>query len=270
MTSGLTYYHGEDEPHKEKQNQSPISPNGELPSPPKISMRFAAEKVKVTYFIVGLTVAIFILQTLSKFIYGIDIPAIIGAKSNQNILAGEVWRLVTPMFLHGNITHIFFNMYALISLGRNLEMYYGHFRFVLLYLVGGFAGNIFSFLNTSANSYGASTAVFGLIAAQAVFIYQNRRYFKNPRNMLVNIMAIIGINLFIGQVIPVIDQFGHLGGLLGGLAFAWLAGPVWQPKTTINEIIIEDSRKEKSAILPAVGIGLLFAAGAFAKFFFQN
>lgn len=267
MTSGLTYYHAGDEEHKEKQNQSPVSPIGEIPSLPRITMRFAAEKVRVTYFIVGLTVAIFILQMLSKLIYGIDIPAIIGAKSNQNILAGEVWRLVTPMLLHGNITHIFFNMYALISLGRNLEMYYGHFRFTLLYLVGGFAGNVFSFLNTSANSYGASTAVFGLIAAQAVFIYQNRRYFKNPRNMLLNIMMIIGINLFIGQVIPMIDQYGHLGGLLGGLAYAWLAGPIWQAKTTMKEIIIEDSRKDKSAFFPALGIGLLFAAGALAKYF---
>jgi rhomboid protease GluP len=268
MNNGMTFL----------QNQSPSDGDSSQPVPtytntppqPRINLRFEASQARVTFFIVGMTVAVYVLQVLSGMVYGTDIPAAMGAKSNELILSGQLWRLFTPLLLHGSITHIFFNMYALVSLGRGLEMYYGHKRFLLLYLVSGFAGNVFSFLITPAPSYGASTAIFGLIAAEGVFIYQNRKYFKNPRGMLTNIFVIIGINVFIGQVIPAIDQYGHLGGLLGGLAFAWLAGPIWHQQGLGMDITIEDSRKEKSVFPVVLGVGFLFALGAAAKFFFGN
>ncbi len=78
-------------------------------------------------------------------------------------------------------------MYALISIGREIEIYYGHKRYLLLYLVSGFAGNVFSFLITQGSSYGASTSIFGLIAAEGVFIFQNRTFFRNSRAMLMNV-----------------------------------------------------------------------------------
>jgi len=271
MNLSISYLQNQNQPEDESPLPIPVSSSTNNPPPsPRVNLRFEAQKARLTFFIVGMTVVVYALQVVSGFVLGYDLPAIMGAKDNTLILQGQLWRLITPMLLHGSITHIFFNMYALISLGRGLELYYGHKRFLLLYLVSGFAGNVFSFLITRAPSYGASTAIFGLIGAEGVFIYQNRKYFKDPRAMLTNIFVIIGINLFIGLAIPQIDQFGHLGGLLGGVAFAWLAGPIWHQQGIGMEIVIEDSRKENPVLPVALGVGLLFAFGAVAKYFFRN
>jgi len=133
-------------------------------------------------------------------------------------------------------------MYALFVIGPGLEKFYGHKRFLMLYLISGFGGNVFSFMFSKNPSVGASTAIFGLIAAQALFIFRNRFLFgKNARSMLINVVSIIIINLILG-LSPGIDNMGHLGGLLAGLAFGWFAGPILQVARENNEFVIEDSR----------------------------
>ena len=138
----------------------------------------------VTYAIIGFTVFVYILQLLSVAVFGyaanqIDWLEVYGARFNAAIPQGELWRFITPVFLHGSMPHIFFNMYALFSIGSFLERQFGHGRFALLYFLGAFSGNVFSFLLTGENGYsvGASTAVFGLVAAQVIFFYQNRKLF---------------------------------------------------------------------------------------------
>ncbi len=233
----------------------------------RLSIQFEAKKTGGHIYIGGLTIAMFLLQVASNYFLSFDLPAALGAKINDLILKGQVWRLITPILLHGSLTHIFFNMYALISIGREIEIYYGHKRYLLLYLVSGFAGNVFSFLITQGSSYGASTSIFGLIAAEGVFIFQNRTFFRNSRAMLMNVAVIVGINLFIVGMIPNIDNFGHLGGLIGGAAFAWLAGPIWTPQGNFPEIVIKDIRKNSRILPVSLGVCSLFALGAALKFF---
>ena len=74
-------------------------------------------------------------------------------------------------------------------------------------------------------SVGASTALFGLIAAHAVFILKNRETIHNASSALRSILSVIALNLAIG-LSSGIDNWGHLGGLLGGALMAWGAGPV--------------------------------------------
>jgi len=233
----------------------------------QISVRLEATKPYVTYVLVGLTVFFYLLQILSQFILRDDLPALLGMKSNELILQGQVWRLFTPVLLHGGLLHIFFNMYALFSIGRELELFYGHTRYLVLYMVSAFAGNVFSFLFTAAPSLGASTAIFGLIGAQALFIYQNRKFFKNSRSMLTNSLMVIGINLFVIGSLQFVDNFGHLGGLLGGVAFAWFAGPVWTPKGIFPVVEISDQRKNSRTLPVALGVFMLFALVAALKYF---
>ncbi len=160
------------------------------------------------------------------------------------ILQGQLWRLVTPVLLHGSILHVGMNMYALFIIGPGVERNYGRIRYLELYLIAGIFGNIFSFLFTSEPSLGASTAIFGLIAAQAVYIYRNRQFFgRAARPMLMNILIIIMINIFIG-FLPGIDYWGHLGGLTGGLLFAWLAGPTY----SVTETLLGPQLSEKKGI----------------------
>ena len=87
----------------------------------------------VTYIIIGVTVVFYILQLVSVWVFGYAIPGIgmdwleyFGARINEAILAGELWRFFTPALLHGSLPHIAFNMYALLSFGAGLERHFGH------------------------------------------------------------------------------------------------------------------------------------------------
>lgn len=181
--------------------------------------------IRVSYILVGVTVLIYLLQLLSQWLWGFDVPVVLGVKANELIVKGQWWRLVTPIFLHGSPFHIFLNMYALLILGPGLERYYGRLRFLTLYLLAGFAGNATSFFFSPHDSLGSSTAIFGLIGAQAIFIYQNRQLFGGQAmRALFNVLFVALINFIIG-LLPMIDNWGHLGGFLGGGLFAWIAGP---------------------------------------------
>jgi rhomboid protease GluP len=216
----------------------------------------------VTYSILGLTILVYLAQMLSDFVLGNDWPALLGMKINEFIIAGQLWRLFTPALLHGSIMHIGFNMYALVVIGSGLERFFGHGRYLLLYLAGAFAGNVLSFLISPNPSLGASTAIFGLLGAQAVFLYRHRELFgSQARSALQNVVVIAGINFVIGLQ-PGIDNWGHLGGLLGGLIFTWFGGPRFVVEGLYPLMRLED---EHGQIQTLTGIGVvLFIFGALA------
>jgi len=225
--------------------------------PPPRRIRRQADLPYINYVMIGLCVLVYLGQLISQALLGGDLLSVYGAKSNAAILRGEYWRLITPVWLHGSLLHIAFNMYALVIFGASLERFYGHGRFLLLFLLSGYAGNVISFMMTPSNSLGSSTAIFGLLAAQGVFIYQNRALIRNSRSLLINTIAIAAINLFLG-LSPGIDNWGHLGGLIGGLAFAWSAGPVWEENAFTGARAVK--RDATRVVLVAVGVAVVFSA----------
>lgn len=252
---------------------------------PAISLRQAVSKPYVTYTILAVTILVYILQELSTgllrepllqvvgLVFGpgaiaqlrqasfeVDLMVLLGGKINDFIIAGQYWRLLTPALLHAGIYHIGFNMYALYAFGPSLESFYGHKRFLLLYVLGAFGGNALSFLLTEGRSVGASTAIFGLIGAEAVFIYLNRRLFgARARPMLTNVVLMAGINLALG-LMPGIDDWGHLVGLIAGVAFAWFAGPRLDVEGIYPTYSLVDRRSQASAWIAGVAIAALFVA----------
>jgi rhomboid protease GluP len=222
------------------------------------------------YMLLALTILIFVLQELTStssislgrcpYFFSPDLPACYGLKVNELIERGQLWRLITPVLLHASILHIGFNMYALYSLGTEIERYFGHARFIALYLLAGFSGVVLSFLLTESPSLGASTAVFGLLAAQGVFAYRNQRIFgRRARAALISIVNIAVINLLIGLT-PGIDNWGHVGGLLGGLLFAGLASPVYEIESDGFEFKLRDTTPPSRAWLGGVLVFVIFAA----------
>ena len=223
----------------------------------------------VTYTIIGITVAFYVLQLVSVWALGYAIPGLgmdwleyYGARVNEAILAGEVWRFLTPALLHGSLPHIAFNMYALLSFGTGLERHFGHLRFFLLYLLGAFAGNVASFLFTGGSySIGASTAIFGLLGAEAVFLIQNRKSFPGQfRGAIGNIIFIAAINLFIIGALPGIDNWGHIGGLVGGLMFTSFAGPLWEIEGVYPAYHLVDKRSFQAVLIGAAVVTMIFGA----------
>lgn len=259
-------------------NQTPASFTDPepVPAPQTVRVRMPSTPPTVTYVLIAVTVVFYILQQLATVFFGYAIYDIgwlefFGARINSAILAGQLWRLITPVFLHGSLMHIFFNMYALLSVGSFLERHLGHVRFILLYFLGAFAGNVFSFLFTGSNGYslGASTAVFGLIAAEAVFFFQNRSLFgAHAKQAIGNAVIIIFINLFIGLA-PGIDNWGHMGGLLGGAMFAWFASPRWAVIGIPPDMDLLDQREAREIITGVGLVILVFGALAAAGFFIQ-
>jgi rhomboid protease GluP len=237
--------------------------NSPYNSPPRVRRPIMDTPV-VTYVMIASCVLVYLGQSLGGLLLGRNLLTAWGAKINDLIVVGQYWRLVTPMWLHGSILHIAFNMYALFLFGRNLERHYGHYRFLLLYLLSGFGGNVISFMMSPNPSVGSSTAIFGLIAAQGVFLYQNRTMIRNAQAMLMNTVMVAAINLFLG-LSPGIDNWGHLGGLLAGLAFAWSAGPVWDMKVSFDGYSLENQRSTNRVILVALGVFIVFAAIAVLK-----
>ena len=155
-------------------------------------VQFPDRKPLITYILIGITTFIFVLQFGVQYFIGSDLLFFYGGKINQFIMDGQVWRLITPALLHGSFLHVAMNMYALYVIGQRLERFYGHWRFLLLYVLSAFAGNVLSFVLSPTPSLGASTAIFGLFIAEGMFIYQNRDLFGKERtrqalmNLLVN------------------------------------------------------------------------------------
>lgn len=207
----------------------------------------------VTYALMGVTVVVFGLQLLTQSLMGYDLPVAIGVKTPDLYVTNEWWRLITPVFLHGSLLHIGFNMYALYALGPTLEHFYGHVRFLALYLLAGFAGNVLSLIMTPNPSLGASTAIFGLLAAQGVFLYRNRQFFgASARPQLINIVVVAVINFVIGMSAG-IDNWGHLGGFLAGLVFAWFGGPVLGVVDSGWQRTLVDESRRTQVFLAAIG-----------------
>jgi rhomboid protease GluP len=238
------------------------SPQGDpVPQPQSVRIAMPSLAPTATYIILGFTVLIYLLQMASMAMVGDDLPIMLGARVNELILKGQWWRFLTPVFLHGSVTHIFFNMYALFVIGSFLERHFGHGRFLLLYFLGAFAGNVFSFLLTEGYSVGASTAIFGLVAAEVIFFYQNRKLFGGQAKQAIgNAAVIIVINLFIGISSSGIDNWGHVGGLLGGAMFAWFAGPRWKVVGIFPDFHLEDQRELREVMMGASVTILVFGA----------
>ena len=202
-------------------------------------------KLSFSYVLIALSIIFFGLQNITEWLFGYDLLLLYGAKINQFILQGEIWRFLTPVFLHGSIVHLSFNMYALYSIGPSLEKKYGGTSFILLYAISAVFGNVFSFLCSSYVSLGASTAIFGLIAAQGVYIYKNRYLLGSAaKPLLTNVLFLIAVNLFLG-LSPGIDNWGHLGGLVGGFLYAWFAGPSFGISENLfgENVIIRENKK---------------------------
>ena len=267
----MKYSNHNNQPDDHLDEIEPVRREGSQPArsqlPPRATIRLPKLTPWVTYVMLVMSVLMYMFQITSEATLGFDLPAALGMKINELIAMGEYWRLLTPMFLHGSIFHIGFNMYALFIFGPLLERHFGHKRFLALYLLSGFAGNVISLMFTIQPSLGSSTAIFGLLGGQAVFMYRNQKIFGGiARRALSNIISIAVINLLIG-LSPGIDNWGHVGGLVGGALFAWGGGPLYRIEGVMPVFSLADEREPAEIIQAGVGVLILYIVLALASLY---
>jgi len=190
---------------------------------------------------------------------------IFGMKVNPLIAGGQSWRLFTAMFLHIGVLHLLSNLYALHALGPMVEGYYGHLRFLAIYLIAGLSGSVASYAFSAADSAGASGAIFGLIGATTVYFLRYRENFgAQGRAIIQNMLLVIAINLIFGLSVPFIDNWGHMGGLVGGAIAAWGLLPRYRPPTVTSGLgthaVEEEPRARQEALLVLVCLAVLWLA----------
>lgn len=187
----------------------------------KVEELFRPKKPIVTYVLIAINVIIFALGLLLNLS---DLFINLFANYGPYVVEKQqYYRLFTSMFLHGNIFHILFNMYALYLLGTQAEGFFGKGKFLIIYILSGLSGSLLSILlNQGAVSVGASGAIFGILGALLYFGYNYRVYLGNT--LVKEILPVIMINLLLGFMMTGVDNFAHIGGLVAGITTAMAAG----------------------------------------------
>ena len=186
------------------------------------------DKPFITIGIIAINVIMYVITAYLSFAYAsgsifnsdTDVLILLGAKVNELIASGQYYRLISCMFLHGGIVHLGVNMYSLHAIGPMVERVYGRAKYIIIYLFAGICASIFSYIFSTSVSIGASGAIFGTLGAVLVFAIKSKG--KAGSGFIRSILSVIFINIFIGATLPNIDNFAHIGGLIGGMLIAFL------------------------------------------------
>ncbi len=195
---------------------------------------FSAKKPIITYLIIIMCIIMFLVS--SGYSENFYVLVKYGAINSELVRGGEIYRLITYMFLHAGILHIVLNMYSLYIVGPRVEDFFGKWKFALIYLFSGIGSGLLSIGLGNYTSVGASGAIFGLFGALIYFGNSYRGYI----GALVKsqVVPIVIYNLLMGFFIPGIDMWGHVGGLISGIITANMLGTIENKKYDIKNIIL--------------------------------
>lgn len=207
---------------------------------------FKPKKIVVTYVLIALCTLVYILQILFPSL------TTLGAVNGSLVRSGQVYRLVTGMFMHGSIWHLLCNMYSLYVIGCATENYFGKKKFLIIYFVSGIIGSMFSCIFNTSWSLGASGAIFGLMGALCYFGYYYRLYMGKA--LYSEIIPVIVLNLALSLVVSNIDFYAHIGGLIGGVFITMGLG-------------IKNKTDKQSSINGWITFGILFIFTLYMLFF---
>ena len=169
----------------------------------------------------------------------------LGVTGTRPVTYGWWWTLITAIYLHGGLLHIFFNMMWVRQLGPVVEELFGPFRLFAIFTIAGITGFIASTLAGHAFTLGASGSIFGLLAAAIAY---GRRAGSQLFTRQFLQWAVL---LFImGFVMPGVDNWAHGGGFVGGYAAAY--------------VFSRSSEREGLGAYLVGGLCLLATVGAFA------
>ncbi len=202
---------------------------------PRRRINYTFLRYSPTVYIIGLCVLVYFVEVyLSRSLTPSEGAIwVLGALNGRAVFAGQWWRMIASVFLHGGVLHIAFNMWALFNLGILAEILYGRRNYVILYLLCGLGGSALSIIwHPNQLGVGASGAIFGIAGAllPALKFQRNPRVAAALRGSFSSIGLFVIYNLLFGAAVPFIDNAAHLGGLITGIVSGYLL-----PSHTVEE-----------------------------------
>ena len=184
-----------------------------------------------TYIFVGSIAIVFLIQcatgsALSSAIIGDDRSIRLAGFDKQAFLRHrEYWRILTGACIHGGIIHFIFNSLSFLSLGRVFEVLSNHAHLSLVFLLSVIGGNVLSLIFfPGVPSIGASGGIVGLLGYLTVYAFRRRQFVSAGfrKNLLMNIGFMLVVGLALREVV---DNFGHIGGLITGAVYGFVQIP---------------------------------------------
>ena len=148
--------------------------------------------------------------------------AILGMTSFPSMATGQLWTLITAIYLHGGLLHILFNMLWIRQLGPMVEDIYGTSRLILIFTISGVFGFILSNLLSGVPTLGASGSIFGLLGA--LIYYGRSRGGVFGQIVYPQLLSWAVVLFLFGFFFPGINNLAHLGGFIGGYVSGNLLG----------------------------------------------
>ncbi len=158
----------------------------------------------------------------------------------------EFWRFLTPIFLHGSLTHLVYNLFALLLFGFILERLIGSKRFLFVFLLSGIIANIIA-VNFYESSLGASGAIYGIIGCITIL----KPFMMVWAFGLIMPMFIAAIVWILGDILGIfipdgVGNIAHLSGILVG----FIIGLIIRRLRNQKERKISNPRKSYNIIIP--------------------
>ncbi len=180
-----------------------------------------------TMGIIVVLVAVFVGEVVFDALESAEAIIAAGALAREDVEAGQYWRLVTAIFLHGGVEHLVSNVIALFILGMLAEHAFGRAQYFVLFIVSGLAGSLLSVVLSPGPSVGASGAIFGLQGAAVVLFRRHReRLLVRDRRIGLVLLVWAFYSILSGFTSPVVDNGAHIGGAIGGALVARTLHPV--------------------------------------------
>lgn len=186
--------------------------------------------------LVAVSICQFMVDGQEGLLFGGEKSIMLAGFDKQLFAGGQYWRILTGATLHGGLIHLAFNCYALYILGKLIEVLSNRAHLAIVFLLSAIGGGILSLIFLpEGNSVGASGGIIGFLGYLTVYGFKRRKLLSNDflKSMLFNVAFIAFIGIF---VLPNIDNFGHLGGLLTGAIYGvfQISGDVYRDPRIAN------------------------------------
>lgn len=182
-------------------------------------------QTKVTYVILIVNAVLWLAMEIAGGSRNTIVLLRFGAVNREFVLSGEIWRLVSSAFLHIDIFHLAINSYTLYQLGTFVESFFGQTKLIATYVITAITAGLCSILFNNVISAGASGALFGLVGLLLGNAWAKKTYTVDLPIDERQLIPFVIFNLYFGMVASGIDNWAHIGGLVGGIALGYIFDP---------------------------------------------